>query len=381
VGVRRGWGGDRCSTPRWLRPGRPGSAESTHRRHARRRGPWRRRRASSEPRPRTMPCGGPRPAARKRTSSSSSQRSSSPPTPAEAGQPARIRVPPEDGAGAGMADRPPERRGVRGLEERGAGGDRPCSTWPRSAAPSRSRAPPACRPRCWRQAPGPGAGSLHLAWSLCREKKHFNNGPLSPEMGGTAGKGPAEIVACRASWRVVFCDGWLPWASRRATRLESSVLVPPRAEPPRRPPSHPTPVPTRATTSSAGSGPPIHLLAAGRRCSRIAARVTPTLTGSALAGRPRSPLGSLLIAHFSFRPRGYFTNAPDRVSSISPMLPLYSLRATSDHFLLRSNAPVCADLLRGTPSRRHSSTHSRESAAASAAAASGSTFWLIPARR
>ena len=66
-------------------------------------------------------------------------------------------------------------------------------------------------------------------------------------MGGTAGKGPDEIVACRASWRVVFCDRFMQLASRRATRLESSVLAPPRDEPPRRPPSHPTPThPTQA---------------------------------------------------------------------------------------------------------------------------------------
>jgi hypothetical protein len=45
---------------------------------------------------------------------------------------------------------------------------------------------------------------------------------------GCLGKGPGEIVACRAPWRVVFCDGWMQLASRCATRLESSVVtVPP----------------------------------------------------------------------------------------------------------------------------------------------------------
>jgi hypothetical protein len=51
--------------------------------------------------------------------------------------------------------------------------------------------------------------------------------PMKPEMGGTAGKGPGEIVACRASWHVVFFDGWMQLASARATRLKSSVLAPP----------------------------------------------------------------------------------------------------------------------------------------------------------
>jgi hypothetical protein len=64
--------------------------------------------------------------------------------------------------------------------------------------------------------------------------------PLNPEVGGTAGKGPGEIVARRASWRIVFCDGLIQSASGRATRLESSVLAPPRRESPRRPPAHPT---------------------------------------------------------------------------------------------------------------------------------------------
>jgi hypothetical protein len=48
--------------------------------------------------------------------------------------------------------------------------------------------------------------------------------PLNPEFGGTAGKGPVEIVACRAFWRVVFCDGLMQLASGRATR----PLAPPR---------------------------------------------------------------------------------------------------------------------------------------------------------
>jgi hypothetical protein len=70
---------------------------------------------------------------------------------------------------------------------------------------------------------------------------------LSPEMGGTAGKGPVEIVACRASWRVVFCDGLTQLTLGRATRLNSSVLAPSRSGPPHRPPSHPTPThPTQA---------------------------------------------------------------------------------------------------------------------------------------
>src|SRR5713226_3625342 len=71
--------------------------------------------------------------------------------------------------------------------------------------------------------------------------------PLNPKVGGTAGKGLGEIVACRASWRVVFCDGLMQLAAGRTTRLESSVLTPPRGESPRRPPSHPTPThPTQA---------------------------------------------------------------------------------------------------------------------------------------
>jgi hypothetical protein len=62
-----------------------------------------------------------------------------------------------------------------------------------------------------------------------------------------SGKGPGEIVACRASWRVVFCDGLIQPAAGRATRLESSLLAPARREPPRRPPAHPTPAhPTQA---------------------------------------------------------------------------------------------------------------------------------------
>ena len=71
--------------------------------------------------------------------------------------------------------------------------------------------------------------------------------PLNPEVGGTAGKGRGQIVACRASWRGVFCDGWIQPAAGRATRLESSVLAPPRHEPPYRQPFHPTPAhPTQA---------------------------------------------------------------------------------------------------------------------------------------
>jgi hypothetical protein len=71
--------------------------------------------------------------------------------------------------------------------------------------------------------------------------------PLNPEVGGTTGQGPGEIVACRASWRVVLCDGLIQPAAGRATRLESSVLAPPRREPPHRPPSHTTPPhPTQA---------------------------------------------------------------------------------------------------------------------------------------
>jgi hypothetical protein len=47
-----------------------------------------------------------------------------------------------------------------------------------------------------------------------------------PNLGGTAGKGRGEIVACRASWRVVFCDRRIQAtldqrmeARARATRL------------------------------------------------------------------------------------------------------------------------------------------------------------------
>lgn len=36
--------------------------------------------------------------------------------------------------------------------------------------------------------------------------------PLNPENGGTAGKGPAEIVVYRASWGVVFYDGLMQLA-------------------------------------------------------------------------------------------------------------------------------------------------------------------------
>jgi hypothetical protein len=71
--------------------------------------------------------------------------------------------------------------------------------------------------------------------------------PLNPKVGGTTGKGPGAIVARRVSWRVVCRDGLMQLASGRATRLESSVLAPPRGESPRRPPSRPTPAhPTQA---------------------------------------------------------------------------------------------------------------------------------------
>jgi hypothetical protein len=50
---------------------------------------------------------------------------------------------------------------------------------------------------------------------------------MNPEMGGAAGKGPGEIVVCRASWRVVFFDGLMKLTSGRAMRPESSVLAPP----------------------------------------------------------------------------------------------------------------------------------------------------------
>ena len=76
----------------------------------------------------------------------------------------------------------------------------------------------------------------------------------APELGGTAGKGPGEIVACRASWRVVFCDGLMQLASGRATRLESSVLGPSRGERPHRPPSHPTPTHPAQVWAMEGAG-------------------------------------------------------------------------------------------------------------------------------
>jgi hypothetical protein len=70
---------------------------------------------------------------------------------------------------------------------------------------------------------------------------------LKPKVGGSTGKGPGEIVACGASWHVVFDDGLMQLAARRATRPESFVLTPPRGEPLRRPPSRPTPAhPTQA---------------------------------------------------------------------------------------------------------------------------------------
>jgi hypothetical protein len=40
--------------------------------------------------------------------------------------------------------------------------------------------------------------------------------PLNSKMGGTAGKGQGEIVACRASWRVVSCDGLMAGAQNPA---------------------------------------------------------------------------------------------------------------------------------------------------------------------
>src|SRR6202158_3582476 len=93
----------------------------------------------------------------------------------------------------------------------------------------------------------PPASPLGPGLSQPRGVRKEARGCMRLNLGGTAGKGRGEIVAWRASWRVVFCDRLMQPASGRATRLESSVLAPPQGEPPRRPPSHSTPAhPTQA---------------------------------------------------------------------------------------------------------------------------------------